>query len=90
MIENVSFKYPGTEKYLYRVRQCCHCAIVTLSLALACQPLPWLALTGWLLQNLEFGMDLDTRMALVGPNGAGKSTLLKLICGTLASCLPAS
>eukprot|EP00045_Choanoeca_perplexa_P007854 m.72300 g.72300 ORF g.72300 m.72300 type:complete len:612 (+) comp14249_c0_seq2:119-1954(+) len=51
MIENVSFKYPGTDHYLYK--------------------------------NLEFGLDLDTRMALVGPNGAGKSTLLKLICGDL-------
>merc|ERR1719327_2149613 len=34
-------------------------------------------------KNLEFGMDLDTRLALVGPNGAGKSTLLKLIYGDL-------
>jgi len=33
---------------------------------------------------LDFGMDLDTRVALVGPNGAGKSTLLKLLCGELA------
>merc|ERR1712165_529635 len=29
----------------------------------------------------EFGLDLDSRLALVGPNGAGKSTLLKLITG---------
>lgn len=35
-------------------------------------------------KNLEFGIDLDTRLALVGPNGAGKSTLLKLICGELS------
>merc|ERR1739844_551245 len=34
-------------------------------------------------KNLEFGLDLDTRLALVGPNGAGKSTLLKLIFGDL-------
>lgn len=32
-------------------------------------------------KNLEFGIDLDTRIALVGPNGAGKSTLLKLLYG---------
>ena len=32
-------------------------------------------------KNLEFGLDLDSRLALVGPNGAGKSTLLKLIYG---------
>ena len=34
--------------------------------------------TPWIYENLEFGMDLDTRVALVGPNGAGKSTLLKV------------
>ncbi|KAK7478947.1 hypothetical protein BaRGS_00029814 [Batillaria attramentaria] len=34
-------------------------------------------------KNLDFGIDLDTRVALVGPNGAGKSTLLKLISGEL-------
>lgn len=32
-------------------------------------------------KNLDFGIDLDTRVALVGPNGAGKTTLLKLISG---------
>merc|ERR1711978_217908 len=35
-------------------------------------------------KNLEFGLDLDSRLALVGPNGAGKSTLLKLIYGDLS------
>merc|ERR1712241_500120 len=39
--------------------------------------------TPWIYRDLEFGMDLDTRLALVGPNGAGKSTLLKLIAGEL-------
>jgi len=39
--------------------------------------------TPWIYKNLEFGMDLDTRVALVGPNGAGKSTLLKLISSEL-------
>merc|ERR1712226_1236103 len=34
-------------------------------------------------KNLEFGLDLDSRLALVGPNGSGKSTLLKLIAGEL-------
>ena len=38
-----------------------------------CQPLIY--------TDLEFGIDLDTRVALVGPNGAGKTTLLKLIAG---------
>jgi len=32
-----------------------------------------------LYEKLEFGVDLDSRIALVGPNGAGKSTLLKLM-----------
>uniref|UniRef100_A0A673J219 ATP-binding cassette, sub-family F (GCN20), member 2b n=1 Tax=Sinocyclocheilus rhinocerous TaxID=307959 RepID=A0A673J219_9TELE len=32
-----------------------------------------------------FGIDLDTRVALVGPNGAGKSTLLKLLMGEVTS-----
>merc|ERR1719447_1856602 len=39
--------------------------------------------TPWIYRNLEFGIDLDTRLALVGPNGAGKSTLLKLLLGDL-------
>jgi len=40
--------------------------------------------TPYIYKNLEFGIDLDTRLALVGPNGAGKSTLLKLIYGDLS------
>lgn len=39
--------------------------------------------TAHIYKNLEFGIDLDTRLALVGPNGAGKSTLLKLLYGEL-------
>lgn len=34
-------------------------------------------------QDVDFGIDLESRIALVGPNGAGKSTLLKLLDGTL-------
>ncbi|XVF06192.1 hypothetical protein REPUB_Repub06bG0026300 [Reevesia pubescens] len=34
-------------------------------------------------KNLDFGIDLDSRIALVGPNGARKSTLLKLMTGDL-------
>jgi len=33
----------------------------------------------FLYRHLDFGVDLDSRVALVGPNGAGKSTLLKLM-----------
>ena len=38
---------------------------------------------GMLLKDLEFGVDTDSRIALVGPNGAGKSTLLKLMTGEI-------
>jgi ATP-binding cassette, subfamily F, member 2 len=37
----------------------------------------------WIYRNLDFGIDLDRRVALVGPNGAGKSTILKLIASEL-------
>ncbi|KAI8819628.1 P-loop containing nucleoside triphosphate hydrolase protein [Fimicolochytrium jonesii] len=36
-----------------------------------------------LFHDLNFGIDLDSRIALVGPNGAGKSTLIKLMLGEL-------
>lgn len=32
----------------------------------------------FLFSKLHFGIDSDSRIALVGPNGAGKSTLLKV------------
>lgn len=37
----------------------------------------------YIYKNLDFGIDLDSRIALVGPNGAGKSTILKLIDGQI-------
>ena len=37
----------------------------------------------YIYRDLDFGIDLDTRVALVGPNGAGKSTLLKMLCGEI-------
>jgi ATP-binding cassette subfamily F protein 2 len=37
----------------------------------------------YLYKDLEFGIRIDSRIALVGPNGVGKSTLLKLIDGGL-------
>ena len=43
-----------------------------------------LLLQPYIYKNLDFGVDLDTRVALVGPNGAGKSTLLKLIVGEVS------
>ncbi|KAH9769891.1 ABC transporter F family member 3 [Citrus sinensis] len=36
-----------------------------------------------LFKNLNFGIDLDSQIAMVGPNGIGKSTILKLIAGEL-------
>ena len=39
----------------------------------------------YLYKDLDFGVDCDSRIALVGPNGAGKSTLLKLMTGELTA-----
>ncbi len=36
-----------------------------------------------LFKKLDFGIDMDSRIAIVGPNGVGKSTLLKLLLGAL-------
>lgn len=36
-----------------------------------------------LYSHVDFGVDLDSRVALVGPNGAGKSTLLNIMTGGL-------
>lgn len=37
-----------------------------------------------LYEDLDFGVDMDSRTALVGPNGVGKSTLLRIFTGTLS------
>lgn len=37
-----------------------------------------------LYDNMNFGVDMDSRVAIVGPNGAGKSTFLKLLDHNLA------
>jgi len=36
-----------------------------------------------ILKNVNFRLDMESRVAIVGPNGAGKSTLLKSITGEL-------
>ncbi|CAL2044534.1 unnamed protein product [Caenorhabditis brenneri] len=36
-----------------------------------------------LFKNIDFGVDMDSRIAIVGPNGVGKSTLLKLLIGKI-------
>jgi ATP-binding cassette subfamily F protein 1 len=36
-----------------------------------------------LFKNVDFGVDMESRIAIVGPNGVGKSTLLKLLYGKL-------
>lgn len=33
--------------------------------------------------DVDFGIDLNSRIAIVGPNGVGKSTFLKLLIGNL-------
>jgi ATP-binding cassette subfamily F protein 1 len=37
----------------------------------------------WIFKDINFGLDMDSRICIVGPNGAGKSTLLKLVTGAL-------
>lgn len=37
----------------------------------------------WIFKDINFGLDMDSRVCIVGPNGAGKSTLLKLVTGAL-------
>ena len=39
------------------------------------------------LENIDVGVDMGTRVAIVGPNGAGKSTLLNLLAGDLQPSL---
>uniref|UniRef100_A0A2H8TQ80 ATP-binding cassette sub-family F member 1 n=1 Tax=Melanaphis sacchari TaxID=742174 RepID=A0A2H8TQ80_9HEMI len=36
-----------------------------------------------LFKDVDFGVDLNSRVAIVGPNGVGKSTFLKLLTGDL-------
>ncbi|KAK3276097.1 hypothetical protein CYMTET_15807, partial [Cymbomonas tetramitiformis] len=36
-----------------------------------------------LYKDLDFGLDTDSRVAIVGPNGAGKSTFLNLLMGKI-------
>uniref|UniRef100_A0A0K0FKC1 ATP-binding cassette sub-family F member 1 n=1 Tax=Strongyloides venezuelensis TaxID=75913 RepID=A0A0K0FKC1_STRVS len=36
-----------------------------------------------LFKNVDFGVDMSSRIAIVGPNGVGKSTLLKLLYGKI-------
>merc|ERR1712062_857891 len=38
---------------------------------------------GKLFKNVDFGIDMQSRVAIVGPNGVGKSTFLKLLMGDI-------
>ena len=38
---------------------------------------------GQLFRNVDFGIDMESRVAIVGPNGVGKSTFLKLLMGDI-------
>ncbi len=37
----------------------------------------------WLFEDIDFGIDQSSRVAIVGPNGVGKSTLLAMMIGEL-------
>ena len=37
----------------------------------------------YILRNINFAVDMESRIAIVGANGVGKSTLLKLLVGSL-------
>jgi len=37
----------------------------------------------YIFENLDFGLDMESRVTIVGPNGSGKTTLVKLLTGTL-------
>ena len=37
----------------------------------------------WLFKDVDFGIDMQSRICIVGPNGVGKSTLLKLLTGDI-------
>jgi len=37
-----------------------------------------------LYENVQFGVDMDSRIAIVGANGAGKSTLINLLLGKVS------
>ena len=38
------------------------------------------------LRDLNIGIDMGSRVAIVGPNGAGKTTLMNLLAGDCAAC----
>jgi ATP-binding cassette subfamily F protein 3 len=39
--------------------------------------------SNFILRDINFAVDQDSRISIVGANGAGKSTLLKLLIGKL-------
>ncbi|KAM3685328.1 hypothetical protein ACJW31_11G109500, partial [Castanea mollissima] len=54
------------------------------------EPLPeapkkWKDYSDFKLSNVDVGIDMGTRVAIVGPNGAGKTTLLNLLAGDLVA-----
>lgn len=63
---------------------CCICALLTLSTISVVVDVNF-AYSGQkpLFKNVDFGVDLSSRVAIVGPNGVGKSTFLKLLTGDL-------
>ena len=78
MVQGVSFRYaPDKVSGCARHRTTPTCSPLTFcSVFLQRQTLVY--------NKVDFGLDLESRVALVGPNGAGKSTLLKLLDGEVS------
>jgi len=74
----VSFKFPTPERLSHPVLQ-----IKNISFHYPLKEGEENEEPAWIFKDINMGIDLDSRVALVGPNGAGKSTLLNLITGDL-------
>jgi len=68
---------------LCRAVLCCAvlCCAVLCCAVLCCAVLCCAGREDFGLQNVNIGIDMGSRVAIVGPNGAGKTTLMNLLSG---------